>query len=178
MPDAPEQPVRVLLALGANLGEREARVLEAVREIERAVGRVDALSSLWESPAVDMGPAPPFVNAVVRVLALLSPGDLLERVQTVERRLGRTGGHNRPREIDVDVVAYGRRVIDRPELRVPHPRARERLFVLVPLAEIEPAWRCPSTGEPLEAWIRAARERGAVEPVRIARRWWTEDEAR
>ncbi len=172
------RPVAAFLALGANLGARERRVLEAARLLARETGPLEALSSLWESPAVGMGAAPAFVNAVARVATLLSPVDLLERVQAVERVLGRTGGHWRPREIDVDIVALGDRTVRRPGLEIPHPRMPERLFVLLPLREVAPAFRCPRTGASIDAMIRAARAAGAVEPVRIARRWWTEDEAR
>ena len=91
------------IAIGANLGRREHSVLAAARAVaETGAAEVCAISSLYETEAVGMREARPFVNAVMEVRALLSPSDLLIRLKTIENDLGRRGGHNRPREIDLD----------------------------------------------------------------------------
>lgn len=139
------------LGIGANLGPRERSILEALRRIDAGGGtRVVRTSALYECDAVGMGLAPPFINAVTQVHALLSPGDLLKRVKAVERAMGRSGGHNRPREIDIDLIAVGDRLIDTPDLTLPHPRYDERAFVLIPLREIAPRFVCPRTGRSID----------------------------
>lgn len=135
------------LAVGSNMGEREVAVLSVLRHLEAAnIGRNLRMSSLYETEPVGCGPMRPFVNAVVEVQSLLCPGDLLKRLQDLERTMGRSGGHNEPREIDVDIVAVGDERMRTPELTVPHPRYYERAFVLVPLLELNPDFRCPVTG--------------------------------
>lgn len=140
---------RVFLALGANLGDRAANMREALRRIgERC--RIVAVSSLYESPAlVDEGsPAgPDYLNAVAEVEASLAPGEVMRLAKEVERALGREpGGHWAARPIDIDILLYGERAIDTPELTVPHPRMAERAFVLAPLAEIAPEAAHPLLG--------------------------------
>ena len=152
------EPASAFLALGANLGEREAAVLEALRRIEASgAARVLRCSSLYETDPVDMEPAPGFVNAVAEVRPLLSPVLLLKRLKTIEKQMGRRGGHNAPREIDIDVVTFGDRVIDTADLIVPHPRYASRGFVLEPLAEIAPGFVCPRHGRGIAEMIASLR---------------------
>jgi 2-amino-4-hydroxy-6-hydroxymethyldihydropteridine diphosphokinase len=145
-PPAGAHPEHAYLGLGANLGPREASVLLALRWIEeRGVATVLAVSALYETEPVGMTAAP-FVNAVARVAPLLSPGDLLQRVKEIEAGMGRRGGHYAPREIDIDIVAWGRRIIETPDLSIPHPCYADRAFVLVPLRDVAPEFVCPVTG--------------------------------
>lgn len=132
---------RVFLALGANLGDRAQNMREALRRIgERCA--IIAVSSLYESPAlVDEGapPGPDYLNAVCEVDDALAPEELLRLAKDIERALGRdAGGHWAARPIDIDILLFGERLIDTPDLAVPHPRMAERAFVLAPLAEIAP----------------------------------------
>jgi 2-amino-4-hydroxy-6-hydroxymethyldihydropteridine diphosphokinase len=139
-------PGPAYLGLGANLGDREAAVLGAARALEASgIGCRVRLSSLYETEPVGCAPMDWFVNAVVEFEPLLCPADLLKRLQTIEKLAGRRGGHNEPRELDIDIIALGTAVIDAPDLVVPHPRFRERAFVLVPLQELAPRFECPAT---------------------------------
>lgn len=157
------------LGIGANLGQRERSVLEALRRIESdAIARVLRTSALYETEAVGMGLAPPFVNAVTQVRSLLSPKDMLIRLKAVESAMGRRGGHNDSREIDIDLIACGRTVMETGELTLPHPRYHERGFVLIPLAEIAPGFVCPRTGLTVEQMIERLTARAGV--VRISTR--------
>lgn len=161
--------MEAFIAIGSNLGERERAALASLRWIEaEAAATVVRCSSLYETAAVGMGEAPPFVNAVVQVRPLLSPEDLLKRLKTIEKRMGRRGGHNVPREIDLDLIAYGCEQVDTPELTVPHPRFHERAFVLLPLREIAPAFSCPRTGRAIDRLIARLETRDRV--VRVSRR--------
>jgi 2-amino-4-hydroxy-6-hydroxymethyldihydropteridine diphosphokinase len=162
---------RAFIALGANLGRREATLLGAARRlVSCGAGRLLRVSSLYESAAVGMGSAPPFVNAVAELVPLLSPGDLLERMQAIEREFGRTGGHNQSRELDLDLVAFADEVMDSDALALPHPRYRERAFVLIPLAEIAPTFCDPLTRRPIGELVAALADADAVRLV-SSRRW-------
>ena len=134
-----------LIALGGNVGDVPHTFNEAIAMLGdggtiNLVGR----SSNYSTPAWGRTDQPSFVNAALKVRTTLPPHELLARTQEIERRLGRTrkfGERWGPRTLDIDLIAYDGLTIDTPDLTLPHPRALERAFVLVPLAEIEPDWR-------------------------------------
>jgi 2-amino-4-hydroxy-6-hydroxymethyldihydropteridine diphosphokinase len=134
-------PVIAYVALGANLGDRRANIRSAVAALDATPGaRVTRVSSLIENPAVG-GPegSPAFLNGVAEVETTLDPHALLARLLEIERGLGRERRTRwAPRSIDLDVILYGQRIIDAPDLKIPHPLMHERRFVLEPLAEIAP----------------------------------------
>ena len=134
-------PSEAYIALGANLGDRERNIRDAVARLKATPGIEEVrVSSLLENPAVG-GPtgSPAFLNGAAVVRTTLSPQDLLRRMLEIEHAMGRSRRRRwEPRPIDLDLILYGDRVIDTPELKVPHPRMHERLFVLQPLAEIAP----------------------------------------
>ena len=161
--------------MGANLGRREETILGAARRLEsRGAGRVLRVSSLYESAAVGMGAAPPFVNAVAELVPLLSPRDLLERMQAIEAEFGRTGGHNQSRELDLDLVAFAGEVTDSDALVLPHPRYHERAFVVIPLAEIAPTFCDPKTSRPIGELVAALADANSVRLV-SSHRWIVRD---
>jgi 2-amino-4-hydroxy-6-hydroxymethyldihydropteridine diphosphokinase len=131
---------RAYLGLGANLGDREENLREALRRIA-ARCEIAGVSRLHESAAVvppGQPPGPDFLNAACAVETTLSPADLLAFVKSLERALGRNPAAPRwsARPLDVDILLYGELVLETPGLIIPHPRMHERAFVLVPLAEI------------------------------------------
>jgi len=135
------------LSLGSNLGGRESNVLRALRLIEDdGAAVVRSRSGLYETAPVGEGVQGYFINAVAEIRPLHYPLDLLKRLKTIEKKLGRTGGHDRPREIDIDIVSFGPLIINTTDLTLPHPRFAERAFVLIPLREIAPGYVCPSSG--------------------------------
>jgi 2-amino-4-hydroxy-6-hydroxymethyldihydropteridine diphosphokinase len=128
---------RAFLGLGANLGDRLANLQRAADLLAATPGIVVLRSSRIYETAPVGPPQPDFLNAVVEVDTTLSPEDLLAACAAVERELHRVRGIPwGPRTIDVDLLAYGDRVIETNELIVPHPRMHERAFVLVPLLEL------------------------------------------
>ncbi len=146
--------LRGYLSIGSNLGEREASVLGAMRLIDEGEGiEVSCSSSLYETSPVDGVGGGFFINSVLGLLSLLSPTDLLLRMRSIERRMGRSGGHNAAREIDVDIVALEGVVLQDEALTLPHPRYAKRAFVLLPLREIAPDFRCPLTGRHIDQMI-------------------------
>ena len=131
---------RVFLGLGSNLGNRELYLQEALERISRLTAtRIVQLSAIRETAPWGVTEQPPFLNLVAEIRTDLEPEALLAALKNIEAEVGRRASYRwGPREIDIDLVLYGSRTIDSPDLIVPHPRLRERPFVLEPLAEIAP----------------------------------------
>ncbi|HEX4608586.1 MAG TPA: 2-amino-4-hydroxy-6-hydroxymethyldihydropteridine diphosphokinase [Urbifossiella sp.] len=128
------------LGLGSNLGDRRAALDAAVRRLRAEPGlQVVAVSEYYETSPVDCPPGSgDYLNAAAAVETDLPPHDLLNLLHRIEHQFGRVRtGVNSPRTLDLDVLLYDDRVIDTPDLVVPHPRMHERDFVLVPLAELD-----------------------------------------
>ena len=131
------------VGLGANLGDREGTIRAAVAQLPGVV----AVSPLRETDPVGVTDQPQFLNGVAALETELTPRELLDVLLTVERRLGRDRGERwGPRTIDLDLLLYGDEVIDEDGLTVPHPRLRERRFVLEPLADLAPKLVVPGLG--------------------------------
>ena len=134
----------VYLSLGSNLGDREGYLRRAIALVGAAGARVLRVSSLYETEPLEATDQPRFLNLVVEAETELFPKQLLARLLKIELDLGRRRGRPKgPRLIDIDILLYGRSVIESAELRVPHPRLAERRFVLEPLAELAPELRHP-----------------------------------
>jgi len=149
----------VALALGSNLGNRHAHLDYAARRLAGVLGDFRVSQSIETAP-VGVGLQPPYLNAAAIGVSELEARPLLELLLTVERERGR----ERPspgaaRTLDLDLILFGDAVIGEPGLSVPHPRFRERQFVLEPLAEVAPELVDPVTrltvAELWAAWQRA-----------------------
>jgi 2-amino-4-hydroxy-6-hydroxymethyldihydropteridine diphosphokinase len=137
---------RAAIALGSNIEDPEGQVTRAFDEIASLPGtRVLARSRLHRTKPVGYANQPDFVNAMALVDTSLEPRALLDALLAIEQRHGRVRAMpNGPRTLDLDIILYGDRVIDEPGLKVPHPRAKERSFVMVPLKEVWPDVVIPS----------------------------------
>ena len=135
------------LALGSNLGDRRAHLDHAVARLQSLL-RCVAISEFRETAPVGMrGPQPMFLNGAAVGDTALSAREILDALLAVERERGRARPYaNAPRTLDLDLILFGDAVIDEPGLIVPHPRFRERRFVLEPLAEIAPGLVDPVSG--------------------------------
>ena len=133
------EPVTACIALGANLGDARATVARAVRDLRvLPQTRVQAVSRLYRT-APHEASGPDFINAVVKVMTDLTAPALLQALQSLEQAAGRERPYRHaPRTLDLDLLFYGDARIDSPALTVPHPRWRERAFVLHPLADVAP----------------------------------------
>jgi len=141
---------RAFIALGSNLGDRAATIRAAVAELGDADGvEVVAVSSLEETDPVGYLDQPRFLNGAAELRTELAPRQLLELLLSVEARFGRdrsAGPRQGPRTLDLDLLLYGSERLAEPGLEVPHPRLHERLFVLRPLAELDPSLEVPGKG--------------------------------
>jgi len=131
--------IDAFIGLGANLGDRMETLRAAVEQLAREPGfLLRGTSRVYETDPVGP-PQPRYLNAVVRIGTLLSPRVTLRRLLEIEELLGRVRReHWGSREIDLDLLLYGDRIVAEGALRVPHPHLHERAFALVPLAEIAP----------------------------------------
>jgi 2-amino-4-hydroxy-6-hydroxymethyldihydropteridine diphosphokinase len=144
------RPIRqAVLAIGSNLGERLAKLQGGVSALEDTPEvTVVAISSVYETePVGGPGDAGKFLNAVVLIDTTLTVHTLLDRALAIEDAFGRERSEpGAPRTLDVDVIVVGDRVADDEQLVLPHPRAHERAFVLVPWLEIDPEGEIPGKG--------------------------------
>lgn len=142
---------RAYVALGSNLGDREATIRAALAALDADPGvRVAAVSSLIETDPVGVVDQPRFLNGAAALDTSLEPKALLELLLAVERRFGRDREGvppQGPRTLDLDLLLYGEARIEEPGLRIPHPRLHERAFVLGPLAELDPSLEVPGKGD-------------------------------
>ena len=142
-------PVKAAIALGSNLENPEAQVKRAFADIALLPDTlVSARSSLHRTKPVGYADQPDFVNACALVETRLAPRALLDGLLAIEKKHGRVRDiPNGPRTLDLDIILYGGAVIDEPGLKVPHPRAHERAFVLQPLLEVWPDAVIPGKGK-------------------------------
>lgn len=148
--------MRAFVGLGANLGDRERMLRQAVDELRQLPAtEVRAVSTLRDTAPVGYLDQPRFLNGAVELETALPARELLDALLRIERELGRDrtrGPQQGPRPIDLDLLLYGDRQIDEPGLEVPHPRLHERRFVLDPLFDLDPGLFVPGYG-PVQALL-------------------------
>jgi 2-amino-4-hydroxy-6-hydroxymethyldihydropteridine diphosphokinase len=163
----------VHVGLGSNLGDRRANLAAALEAFPRhpeLAGRVELVraSLAYETDPVGPPGQGPYLNAAATVRTDLPPERLLAAFLDLERAAGRdrtTEPRNGPRTLDLDLLLDGATVLDRPGLTLPHPRLRERGFVLIPLAEIAPGAIDPVTGESVQSLLLRLPSPGRADPI-------------
>ena len=137
------------LLLGGNLGDREANLKKAIELLNDKIGKVIAISSLYETAAWGKADQPAFLNQAVSLETRLTALEVLERALSIEHELGRVRKDKwGERLIDIDLILFGYEIINIPDkLQVPHPHMQDRKFVMEPLAEIAPEVIHPLLGE-------------------------------
>ena len=148
------------VGLGANLGDARAALQSALSALEELPDTVLLrASSAWRSAPIDSS-GPDYLNAVAELRTMLTPLDLLHRLQAIELAHGRERPYrNAPRTLDLDLLLHGDVTLDTPELTLPHPRAHMRAFVLAPLAELAPGHVIPGRGRVSELLAGVADQR-------------------
>ena len=141
--------MRVAIALGSNVGNRAAHLAWAVRQLSQIVSGLIVSQAISTKPVGEgLEHDPDFLNAAAVGETDLAPASLIASLLEIERRRGRERPHvNAPRTLDLDLILAGDSVIDEPGVQVPHPRFRQRRFVLEPLASIAPDMVDPVTGQ-------------------------------
>ena len=131
---------KVYMSLGANLGDRKGNIKLAIKQISELIGPVVRQSALIETAPWGFNSANTFINAAVCSETSLSPREVLQATQGIERALGRTtksiDGQYHDRPIDIDILLYDDLHVNEPDLVIPHPNMNERQFVMQPLSEI------------------------------------------
>jgi 2-amino-4-hydroxy-6-hydroxymethyldihydropteridine diphosphokinase len=138
----------VYLGLGSNLGDKEQNLNDALTVLSQEIGKVLKLSTFCTSEPWGYKSKNEYVNAVVLIETVYSPSEVLVKTQMIEKKMGREAKsdiHYEDRLIDIDVLIYDDLIVDRPELKIPHPLISKRNFVLIPLAEIAPELVDPVT---------------------------------
>ena len=147
----------VYLSLGSNVGNREQNLRRACEALEADHVHVLKRSSIYETEPQDLAEQPWFINIALECETRYFPIQLLSVLQKIERKLGRVRGPSSipsgPRTIDIDILLFGKAVMETPQLVIPHPRMLDRRFVLEPLVEIAPELRHPRTKELLSKYL-------------------------
>ncbi|MEP0828535.1 MAG: 2-amino-4-hydroxy-6-hydroxymethyldihydropteridine diphosphokinase [bacterium] len=147
----------VYLSFGSNIGDREANLNHAVAAVESIEGfDFVTASSIYISEAVAMDKsAPEFLNMVVKGEYQYRPLELLNALELIEKKLGRTGkGEMLPRSIDIDILLFGEEVVETERLSIPHRHLTERPFILIPLLQLEPTLIHPVSRKPLAVYLK------------------------
>lgn len=155
--------MEIYLGLGSNLGDREAQLRAAIAALGQREVTVRKSASLYATEPRDFERQPWFLNTVIEVRTLLEPEALLQECLEIEKAAGRVRDKTRgPRPIDIDILLYKDRLINQPNLIVPHPRFRERRFVLIPLAELVPDLSDPVCGLTMRQLLDLCPDAGEV----------------
>ena len=147
---ASHRSIQYYIALGSNLGDREATLRRAWVMLSDLC-QAAKLSPLYETRPMYVVDQPLYINAVGQVSCALEPNDMLDALHRIEQELGRDRAREirmGPRTLDLDILLCGSRIVKSPKLIIPHPRITERMFVLVPLLALSPRLRDPRTGIP------------------------------
>lgn len=147
----------IYLGLGTNIGNKKENLTRAIEALSLALGNYTALSTFVETEPWGFDSDNTFLNCVVAFDTTISPTELLDTTEEIERRLGRTtkstGRMYHDRIIDIDILLYGNDTIETPRLTIPHPLMHRRDFVLKPLTEIAPHAIHPTTGKSIEELV-------------------------
>ena len=159
--------MRYFLSLGSNLGDRENNLTNALFLLEKEGLEIIKVSSLYETQPVDFPAQPWFYNQLVEVRTKANPESLLGMVKKIEQRMGRKRRQkNGPRIIDIDIILAESTVIQKKELKIPHPRMEKRNFVLLPFVEISPDTVHPVFNEDMKALWKKSDDRSTVKQIK------------
>lgn len=159
----------VLISLGANLGDPVSQIHQALDKLGKVMSNL-TWSRFYHTEPLDLPEQPEFINAAARGKTALSAGDLLQFLLDVEHELGRnrSGVPPRgPRLLDLDLILYGDMLVDQPQLHIPHPRFRERRFVLKPANDIAADLVDPVTGLSLAELYLNCQDMSVIRPVEV-----------
>ena len=155
--------ILVHLGLGSNLGNRQAFLNQTCSKLSAVTLQNFRSSEIYESEPLLKMKQPNYFNQVVCGWTELTPVELLEKCQQIETQLGRIRKeHWGSRKIDLDILSYGKDIVDTERIKIPHPEMEKRSFVLLPLLELSPDWVHPKSGKSIqilwENWLKTNNE--------------------
>ncbi len=163
----------IFIALGSNVGQRRHQLIRAIRHLQR-LGTIQQISPLYQTSPYGGVSQPDFLNAVVRFTSQQEPLPLLRALKEIEKALGRQHRIRwGPREIDLDIILYGARMWESPELTIPHPDFANRRFVLQPLFSLAPEAVDPRSGKTIRQLLSECRDNTRV--TLIAKDWYSDE---
>src|SRR4030043_1593482 len=155
------ETITVYLSLGSSLGNRQENLDRALKLLSERM-RLGKVSSIYDTEPIGLVSQPRFLNLACEVFTRLTPEGLLALVKGIEQKMGRYSRSGEPRVIDIDIILYGDKVVDTPELVIPPPEMHHRSFVLLPLAEIAPDVVHPLLKKTTKELNKAAKEKQGV----------------
>jgi len=158
---------RVFIALGSNLGDRAGWLHKAREKLgESTAVKIVRVSAIYETAPIGKIDQPAFLNQVIEIRSQLSPENLLARLLQIERELGRERNERwGPRNIDLDLLAYGEHQRQTAPLKLPHPELQHRRFVLAPWAEIAPEFEVLGLNATVKALLQRCNDHGRVQKL-------------
>ena len=155
---------KVFLGIGTNLGDRKRNLREAIKQIEEHIGKVLNSSSVYETAPWGFEAETDFLNMVILVETIHSPGELLKKIFAIESGLGRERNQDRysSRVIDIDILLYDDLMVDEKGLKIPHRLMHERRFVLAPFCEIAPDLIHPKLRKRMSVLLEECRDRTKI----------------
>ena len=159
---------RIFLSIGSNVGDRAGHIASGIGKLKRIPGLIlHFVSPLYETEPVDGACGESFYNCAIECGYGGEPRELLERLEGIEKEAGRKAkGDNSPRPLDLDIIFFGGRIIRVPDLTIPHPRVYGRKFVLVPLNDLDPDFRCPATGKTVKQLLSEISDTANIVHIR------------
>jgi 2-amino-4-hydroxy-6-hydroxymethyldihydropteridine diphosphokinase len=157
----------IFLGLGSNLGDREAYLIRALELIDIKIGRISSRSDIYETEPWGFKSENNFLNMVIKAHTKRKPHDLIKKIRLIEDQLGRIrdNTHYISRTIDIDILLYGNRIIDKPDLKIPHPLIQDRRFVLVPFCDIAPKVIHPLFSKTIEDLLTECKDEREVKKI-------------
>lgn len=170
-----EQASRIFLGLGANEGDRLWFLRRALGNLcQTPTVDIRLVSSVYETEPVGYEKQELFLNAVIEVESEISSDTLLSIIRDIEKKLLRDRDVRwGPRTIDIDILCFGEQIIEKPDLQVPHPRLKERRFVLEPFAEIAPLWIYPGTTRSIKQLLHECQDNHRVRKIAPSSVLWS-----
>jgi 2-amino-4-hydroxy-6-hydroxymethyldihydropteridine diphosphokinase len=161
----PKKYINVYLCLGSNMGDRMGHLRMASDLITKNIGNIAKKSHLYDTQPWGNTEQDAFLNQVVMVNTTLDPRDILKEITQIEREMGRARKESDkwgPRQIDIDILLYGKRIIRDKGLEIPHPELHKRAFVLVPLMELAPEYEHPILKQQIDELFMACEDPSEV----------------
>ncbi|MDD5644228.1 MAG: 2-amino-4-hydroxy-6-hydroxymethyldihydropteridine diphosphokinase [bacterium] len=159
-----KKEAEVYIGLGSNLGRKRLNIEKGIRFLQ-SCGEIKVVSrsSLYKTSPVSVSSKKSFLNSVIKIKTVLEPADLLGKIKKIEKNMGRKISAKGDRIIDMDIILYGREILRKEKLIIPHPAFHKRLFVLMPLCEINSRLKHPVSGKTIGYY--AERLKGSGQSV-------------